>query len=293
MRFSFIEAHRSTFPVKKMCQVLKVSQSGYYRWRNRSESDRDAENRRLSARITQLYQEHGGMAGSPMITADLREEKEFRTVGLNRVARLMRQMGLRCRFIKRYKATTNSKHKKPICPNILDRDFDADSPNQKWVSDITYLRIAGKWYYLTVILDIFSRIVVGWDLSSSLDKDSLLQAFRKAVLRRSISPGLIFHSDRGVQYASREFRRKLETHGCIQSMSRKGNCWDNAVAESFFHTLKMQLIHHRHFTSKAQAEQELFKYIEAYYNRRRKHSANEYEAPAVFEEKWMKKKLMA
>lgn len=135
--------------------------------------------------------------------------------------------------------------------------------------------------------------MVGWNLSNSLDKDSLLQAFRKAVLRRSIRPGLIFHSDRGVQYASGEFRRELERHGCIQSMSRKGNCWDNAVAESFFHTLKNQLIHYKHFSSKAQAEQELFVYIEAYYNRRRKHSSNGYKAPAVFEEKSLKKQLMA
>ena len=293
MRFQFIETNRSSFPVKKMCLVLEVSQSGYYHWRNAPVSSRQKENERLSRRIRELYWEHNGMAGSPMITADINDDPEFSQVSRPRVARLMREMGLKCRTVKKYVVTTDSKHNDPVAPNVLDRKFKVSSPNQVWVSDITYLKVGKKWYYLTVFLDLFSRIVVGWDLSASLERHSTIHALHKAIRRRNPSKGLMIHSDRGIQYASFDFRTILKNLGFIQSMSRKGNCWDNAVAESFFHTLKTQLIHHHRFESEAEAEQALFRYIEIYYNRRRKHSTNGQVAPELYEQEWWKNRNAA
>lgn len=286
MRYRFIQQHRSSFPVMKMCQVLKVSQSGYYRWRTNPFSVRKVKNERLRRRIQELYAEHKGMAGSPMITADLRAEPEFSKVSKNRVARHMQEMGLKCRATRKFVVTTDSRHSEPVAPNILDRQFSPESPNSAWVSDITYVKVGSKWNYLTVFIDLYSRLVVGWDLSASLERHSMIHAFEKALWRRRPPSGLLVHSDRGVQYASADFRNLLTKNGFIQSMSRKGNCWDNAVAESFFHTLKTQLLYHTKFQGKADAEQALFNYIEVYYNRRRRHSTNRYRSPASYEAEW-------
>ncbi len=291
MKFKFIENNRSSFPVKKMCHVLKVSQSGYYRWRKAPLSSLRIENEKLKARIKELFTEHNGMVGSPMITADLNEDPEFSKVSRNRVARHMKEMGLKCRTVKKFVVTTDSKHKEPVSPNLLDRQFTVPTPDTVWVSDITYLRVGMKWHYLTVFIDLFSRIVVGWDLSESLERYSAMRALNKAILRRRPSQGLMIHSDRGIQYASGDFRAILKKHRFIQSMSRKGNCWDNAVAESFFHSIKTQMIHHCKFQSVAETEQALFNYIEVYYNRRRKHSTNGYKSPVNYElECWNNKK---
>lgn len=293
MRFQFIQKNRSLFPVKKMCHALSVSPSGYYRWKKKPFSLRRAETDRLKIRIKQLFKQHNGMVGSPMITADLHDEPEFSHVSKNRVARLMREMGLKCRTVKKFVVTTDSKHNEPVAPNLLDRQFEVDAPNTVWVSDITYLKVGRKWYYLTVFIDLFSRIVVGWDLSQSLERHSTIHALKKAIWRRRPEKGLMIHSDRGVQYASADFKTVLKSHKFVQSMSRKGNCWDNAVAESFFHTIKTQLIHHRQFKNMAEAEQALFNYIEAYYNRRRKHSTNGYKTPAFYEAEWWRNKKAA
>ncbi|PQP33012.1 hypothetical protein C6A36_01450 [Desulfobacteraceae bacterium SEEP-SAG10] len=231
------------------------------------------------------------MVGSPMMTADLHEDPEFSKVSRNRVARHMKEMGLKCRTVKKFVVTTDSKHKEPVSPNLLDRQFTVPTPDTVWVSDITYLKVGRKWHYLTVFIDLFSRIVVGWDLSESLERYSAMRALNKAILRRRPSQGLMIHSDRGIQYASGDFRAILKKHRFIQSMSRKGNCWDNAVAESFFHSIKTQMIHHCNFQSVAETEQALFNYIEVYYNRRRKHSTNGYKSPANYElECWNNKK---
>jgi putative transposase len=288
MRYRFVKENRSSFPVVKMCQILNICQSGFYRWKNAPLSPRRKENQHIRQRISELYREHKGMAGSPIITADLRAQSEFSTVSKNRVARHMKDMGLRCKTMKKYVVTTDSKHTNPIAPNLLNREFSVSSPDAVWVSDITYLKVGARWHYLTVFIDLFSRIVVGWDLSESLDRHSMMYAFQKALWRRRPGKGLLVHSDRGVQYASTEFRDLLKDHHCIQSMSRKGNCWDNAVAESFFHTLKTQLIYHVRFKDKDEAEQGLFNYIEVYYNRRRRHSTIGYKSPAMFEMDWMK-----
>jgi putative transposase len=272
----------------KMCRSFSISPSGFYRWQNKPCSARQAENKRMRQRIRELYAEHNGMAGSPMITSDLRSEPEFATVSKNRVARHMKDMSLRCRTTKKFVVTTDSKHDEPVAPNLLNRDFSVSSPNTAWVSDITYVKVGSKWQYLTVFIDLFSRIVVGWDLSESLDRHSMIRAFHKALWRRRPVEGLLVHSDRGVQYASADFRELLKEKKFVQSMSRKGNCWDNAVAESFFHTLKTQLIYHRRFQKKDEMEQALFNYIEIYYNRRRRHSTNGYQSPAMYESEWGK-----
>ena len=293
MRYQFVQQNRSSFPVMKMCQVLKVSQSGYYRWRTNPLSVRKVRNERLRRRIRELYAEHNGMAGSPMITADLRTESEFSKVSKNRVARHMQEMELKCRATRKFVVTTDSRHNEPIAPNILDRQFSPESPNTAWVSDITYVKVGSNWNYLTVFIDLYSRLVVGWDLSESLERHSVMHAFQKALWRRRPSSGLLVHSDRGVQYASADFRNLLKNNQFVQSMSRKGNCWDNAVAESFFHTLKTQLVYHNRFLNKADAEQALFNYIEVYYNRRRRHSTNGYKSPASYEAEWKKMENVA
>jgi putative transposase len=276
-----------------MCHTLNVSQSGYYRWRKAPLSSLKIENERLDARIKELFIEHKGMVGSPTITADLHEDPEFSKVSRNRVARHMKEMGLKCRAVKKFIVTTDSKHKEPVAPNLLDRRFAVPTPDTVWVSDITYLLVGKTWHYLTVFIDLFSRIVVGWDLSESLERFSAMRALNKAILRRRPNHGLMIHSDRGIQYASADFRAMIKKHGFIQSMSRKGNCWDNAVAESFFHSIKTQMIHHCKFQTVAETEQALFNYIEVYYNRRRKHSTNGYKSPSDYEMKYWNDKKAA
>jgi len=293
MKYKFIENYRSSFPVKKMCHVLDISPSGYYRWRTVPLSNLKIRNEILKKRISELFFRHKGMVGSPIITADLREDPEFSDVSRNRVARLMREMGLKCKTVKKFVVTTDSRHNEPVAPNLLARQFAVSTPDTVYVSDITYLKVGRKWHYLAVFIDLFSRLVVGWDLSDSLERFSTLKALNKAILRRRPGQGLMVHSDRGIQYASKDFRSALGKHGFVQSMSRKGNCWDNAVAESFFHSLKTQLIHHYTFQSVSEAEQALFQYIEVYYNRQRKHSTNGYKSPAQYELEWWSNRIAA
>jgi putative transposase len=286
MKYQFIKSHRSEFTMKKMCQALKISLSGFYSWQSRVPSARTIKNSRLKKRIFELYTEHNGMAGSPMITADLHDAPEFSDVGKNRVARLMREMGLKCKTLKKFVITTDSKHNEPVAPNLLNREFNVKAPNMVWATDITYLKVGLRWYYLTVFLDLFSRQIIGWDLSGSLERHSVVKALNKAIIRRRPGKGLMIHSDRGIQYASQDFKNELKKHEFIQSMSRKGDCWDNAVVESFFHTLKTQLVYHIRFNNFGEAERILFKYIEVYYNQRRKHSANGWKTPAHCEQEW-------
>lgn len=293
MRYKFIQQNHSSFPVVKMCRVLNCYPSGYYRWLKMPDTGRNQSNDSLKERIRELFEEHSEMAGSPMITADLRSEPEFSKVGKNRVARIMKDEGLRCKTVRKFVTTTDSRHKEPVADNLLNREFKVSSPNRVWAGDITYLRVGRRWYYLSVFIDLFSRIVVGWDLSDSLERHSTIKALNKAILRRRPDRGLMVHSDRGIQYASGDFRMQLETNGFVQSMSRKGNCWDNAVVESFFHTFKTQLTHHVCFKNVQEAEQSLFNYIEVYYNRRRRHSTNNYKSPVSFEEEWLEYKKAA
>lgn len=293
MKYYFIKDHHSEFTVKKMCQSLKTSESGYYRWLISPVSNQFKDNEILKARISEIYHEHGGMAGSPMITADLRDEIKFQNVSEKRVFRLMKEMNIRCKTVKKFKVTTDSKHNEPVAQNLLNRNFTVSAPNTVWVGDITYLKIGKKWFYLSLFIDLFSRIVVGWDLSDSLETGSTLKALNNAILKRNPPKGLMVHSDRGIQYASKAFRELIDDNKFIQSMSRKGNCWDNAVAESFFHTLKTQYTHHISFRNEMSARLGLFNYIEVYYNRRRKHSSNGYKSPMNYEMECAKNKIAA
>lgn len=211
----------------------------------------------------------------------------------NRVAKLMKVMGQNCKSLKKYVVTTDSKHSYPVAKNLLNREFGVKAPNMVWVTDITYLKIGRSWHYLTVFIDLYSRCVVGWGLSRSLERHSVIRALNKAIMRRRPGKGLMIHSDRGIQYAGSDFRKCLKKYGFIQSMSRKGDCWDNAVAESFFHTLKTQRIYHIRLANFEEGERILFKYIEIYYNQRRKHSANGWKSPIHHEREWYNLKNVA
>lgn len=265
-----------------MCRVLQVSRSGYYHWRSRPESRRSVENRRLDAHIRAIYNSHKGRAGSPKIADELNDKGI--NASKNRVARRMKEAGLRSIVRRKYRPTTDSKHTHPVADNLLQRDFSASAPNQVWVSDITYIATQRGWQYLTVFLDLFSRMVVGWALSSSLSAEMVLTALYRGIRNREPGAGLIIHSDRGVQYACKDFRQVLNKHGFVQSMSRKGNCWDNAVAESFFGILKSELIRHERYKGPQDTLRALFEYIEVYYNRKRKHSTLGYLTPAQYEQ---------
>lgn len=265
-----------------MCRVFSVSRSGYYSWCRRTESRRAIANRRLDTHIIAIYKKHKGRYGSPKITDEL-NEIGFQ-VGKNRVARRMKEIGLRSIVRRKYRPTTDSKHSYPIAENLLQRDFTVNHPDRVWVSDITYIKTGSGWLYLTVFLDLFSRMVVGWALSSSLSSQMVITALYRAIRNRRPDSGLIIHSDRGVQYACNDFRQVLKKHQFIQSMSRKGDCWDNAVAESFFGILKSELIHHVSLKGSQDTLRELFEYIEVYYNRKRKHSTLFYQTPKQYEE---------
>ncbi|EMN89558.1 IS3 family transposase [Leptospira weilii] len=279
MKYTFVKKNR--FPIEKTCNILNVSKSGYYEWLKREDSKRVKFNRELDERIRILFEEHENRSGYLRIHQDLRSEGL--AVSKNRVYRRMRIMGLKadrkCSFRP---VTTNSKHKLPVAPNLLGQVFKSDGLNQIWLSDITYIPVAGKWVYLFAIKDLFNREIIGWELGSTLETEHLLKAFEKALSHRGYPKEVVFHSDRGVQYASDNFRKVLTTNQFIQSMSRKGNCYDNAPMESFFKTLKVEEVYKRKFDTIREAQYFLFDYIERYYNRKRRHSALGYLSPVEF-----------
>lgn len=280
-RYRFIDEHRTQWRVEEMCRVLEVSRSGFYAWTNRPPSTHQQETQRLDQAIERLYQASRGRSGSPKITRALWTEGW--NVSENRVAKRMKALGLRSITRRRFRATTQSKHAFPIAPNRLGRCFEVEAPNRVWVSDITYIRLQHGWVYLAVFIDLFSRQVVGWALSQHLDHGLVLKALERARRHRKPERGLMIHSDRGVQYACTGFRHYLKHYGFIQSMSRKADCWDNAVAESFFHVLKTELIHHYIWYGYRDVHAALFEYIELFYNRERTHSTLGYLSPVDFE----------
>jgi putative transposase len=273
--------HRGIHLVRRMCRVLGVSASGYYAWLNRPESNRARENRRLVVEIKAIHKENRGVYGSPRIHAELKDRKTH--VSENRVARLMRENSIAAKQKKKYKATTDSNHTLPVAPNILERDFEASGPNQKWLADISYIPTREGWLYLAAVLDLYSKLIVGWSMSSRMTQKLVLDALKMAVDRRRPGPGLIHHSDQGRQYASKAYRKKLKSHRMICSMSRKANCWDNAPMESWFHSLKTELVTHKNYLTRMQAKADIFEYIEIFYNRSRKHSALGYMNPEQYE----------
>lgn len=280
-RYRFIKEHRTRWSVEEMCRVLEVSPSGYHAWKGRRESPRASETRCLDRAIKRIFRASKKRSGSPKVTRALWEEGW--SVGENRVARRMRALGLRSIVRRQFRQTTNSNHAFAVAPNRLQRDFQVAQPNQTWVSDITYIWTAKGWLYLTIFLDLYSRKIVGWTLNQSLGHEGVLQALEHACKRRQPPKGLLIHSDRGVQYACTGFTQALKNRSFIQSMSRKGDCWDNAVAESFFHLLKTELVYHCRWQGYDDTYRDLFEYIEIFYNRERSHSTLGYLSPAQFE----------
>ena len=265
-----------------MCRVLEVSTSGYYAWRKRPESRRRQQDRRLVVEIKAIHTESRQTYGSPRIHDELRD-RGIRC-GKKRVARLMRLHGIAAKQTRRFKATTDSKHTLPVAENVLSRQFTPAAPDTVWSADITYIPTQQGWLYLAVVMDLFSRRIVGWSMKKTLACSLVLDALKMALRGRSPGAGLLHHSDRGSQYASREYQALLRSSKMVCSMSRRGNCWDNAPVESFFSTLKRELVHRRRWRTRAEARAEIFEYIEVWYNRRRRHSSLGYMSPAQYEE---------
>ena len=281
MRFGFIQTEKAMYPVQMLCRTFAVSSAGFYAWCRRGLSLRAQEDAALKVEIRAAHAASGKRYGSPRIYADLKADDH--RVGRKRVARLTREEGIEGQRKRRFRVTTDSKHSHAVAPNELQRNFTAPAPNKVWVTDITYIWTREGWLYLAAILDLYSRRVVGWSMDSCIDRSLALDALSMALMTRRPEPGLLHHSDRGVQYASKEYQAQLRTHGMICSMSRKGDCWDNAVAESFFSTLKAELVHRTDYVSRSQARASVFEYIEAFYNGRRRHSALGYLSPVEHE----------
>jgi transposase InsO family protein len=291
MKFTFIDAEKATWPVEVLCRILGVSRSGFYAWKARPESNSAKADAKLSTMIAASHSRSRGTYGSPRVHRDLRANGHH--IGKKRVERLMQEQGLTARRKRRFRRTTDSNHPHPIAPNVLDRQFAAPLPNQAWVTDVTYVWTLEGWLYLAAILDLCSRRVVGWATSATNDRQLALEALSKAMRSRSPSRGLLHHSDRGSPYASDDYRAYLTERGLVASMSRKGNCWDNAVAESFFATIKGEMIDHESYATRSQARVSIGDYIENFYNPVRRHSSIGYVSPIEFELILKMKKISA
>jgi transposase InsO family protein len=282
MRFRFIEDRRVDYPVRVMCDVLDVSPAGYYAWRSRPESRRSAENRELLESIEQVHRDNCGRYGSPRVHVELKARGRGASRG--RIERLMRRHGIRAIMARpRRVRTTDSQHDHPIAPNLIERNFVAAAPNRIWLADITYVETDQGWLYLAAVMDLYSRRIVGWSMQDHLRTELPLAALKMATSAQRPSAGLIHHSDRGVQYASGDYRKLVQSAGFRASMSRKADCYDNAPMESFFHTLKTELVHHRHYATREEAKRDIFAYIEGYYNQTRRHSSIGYISPIEME----------
>ena len=279
MRFAFVATEKAEYSVAVLCDVLEVSRCGFYAWQGRPESKHARDDRRLAVKVRASHEESRRTYGSPRIHADLRGQDE--RVGRKRIARLMRQEGLKARVRRRYKCTTMSEHDQPIAPNLLARQFEAGAPNQRWVGDTTELLVGAGKLYLAVVLDLYSRYVVGWALSAVNDRFLTVRALEQALRRRCPDAGLLHHSDQGSTYASEDYRKILAAHGLTCSMSRRGNCLDNAAIESWFSTLKSEL--GERFDDPGRAKHQLFDYIEIFYNQKRRHSSLDYVSPGEYE----------
>lgn len=281
MRFRFIQAERMHFPVTVLCRVLRVSTSGFYAWMKRAPSNRKQEDEFLSAEVLQAFESSRGTYGSPRIHEELKERDV--AVARKRIARLMKQIGLVASPPRRWRRTTDSDHSLPVAENLIDRSFDVAGPDRAWAADITYIWTWEGWIYLAVVMDLFSRRVVGWSMAEDLRTDLVMNALEMAIGQRFPESDLVHHSDRGSQYASERYREALRDHGIECSMSRKGDCWDNAVVESFFGTLKVELIYRRPWPTRRETRSAVAEYIEVFYNRVRRHSYLGYRSPANYE----------
>jgi putative transposase len=281
MRFQFIDNQRNAFPVRRMCNELDVSPSGYYAWRERPPSAREMANQELYTKIRAVYDDNHGVYGSPRIYRELKDQGI--PCSQNRIARLMRLRGLRAKQAKRFRSTTKRNQAHPVAPNLLKRHFVAERPNQKWLTDITYIPTQEGWLYLAAILDLYTRRVVGWAMSDRMTSDLTISALKMALRQYQPMSGLLHHSDQGSQYTDRNYQALLKDHGIQASMNSVGSWYDNAPMESFFGTLKSELVHHRVYQTRDEARNDLFFYVEAFYNRRRRHSVLDYLSPHTYE----------
>ena len=281
MRFALIDAKKAEIPIETACTVLGVSISGYYAWKGRPASARQSDDMVMLAYIRAEFVTSNETYGSPRMHAELKELGL--SIGRHRVARLMSENGLKARQKTRFKRTTDRDHGGPVASNVLDQDFTATAPDQKWGVDISYVWTAEGWLYLAIVLDLFSRRIVGWQLNDRMKRGLAMDALRRAIALRRPPPGLIHHSDRGSQYCSDDYRRLLLDHGFVSSMSGRGNCYDNAMVETVFKTIKSELIWRTAFTTRAEASKAIGQYIEGFYNPRRRHSSLGYVSPATFE----------
>lgn len=281
MRYEFIESHRDEFPIKLMCEVIGIARQSYYAWRNRGPSKREQENEELLEEIKEIHQESCQTYGSPRIHQALRARGI--AVGRNRVARLMRENGIEAIQKRKKKWTTDSNHSLPIAPNLVNRQFEASGPDQLWLADLTYVDTEEGWLYLAAILDVHSRKIVGWAMDRTMSRVLCIDALKMALMTRQPAQGLVHHSDRGSQYASADYQAMLDNHGIVCSMSRRGNCWDNAPMESFFGTLKTESLYRDKFKTRNEVRRKIFEYIEVFYNRKRIHSALGFTSPEAFE----------
>jgi putative transposase len=284
VKYAFIREHRKTFTLARLCEMLEVSPSGYHDWRDRPESDRSRENKRLTAKIKQYHQQSRAIYGSPKIHEDLIAEDE--TCSVNRVARLMKVADIKSKMARKFVITTDSKNTMQPAPDLLKRQFTVDRHNKAWVSDTTFIPTRQGWLYLAVILDLFSRQVIGWAMGTRNNTELVQNALTMALWRRKNVRDIIVHSDQGSTYASTAYQQQLSDNQLRCSMSRKGECLDNAVAESFFGSLKNELVYHEDYQTRAQARQSIFEYIEVFYNRKRRHAFLNYLTPVEYEARY-------
>ena len=282
MKFAFIEEHLQDYPVEAACEALAVSRSGYYAWVHRPKSVRAQRCEELAAKIQAVHQENREVYGSPRMCKALADQGVQACE--NTVARVMRQQGIRAKSKKKFvPRTTDSKHDRPVAKNLLNRQFETALPDMAWVVDITYIPTDEGWLYLAGVMDLCTRRIVGWSMADHMRTDLVADALQMAVARRGPGAGLLHHSDRGVQYASDDYQHLLETHSMLCSMSGRGDCWDNACVESFWGSLKTELVHHEHYATREEARASIFEYIEVFYNRKRLHSSLGYMSPEAFE----------
>lgn len=281
MRYSFIAEHQDQWPVSVQCEVLKVSRSGFYAWRTREPSQTEQRQIEMTRQIQEIHQASRQTYGAPRVHAELLA----RGTPCNRktIAKYMKQARIQANSVRRFRVTTtDSNHRQPVAPNVVDRQFSPSRKNETWAGDVTYISTKEGWLYLAVVEDLFTREIVGWAMSSENDSRLVVDALQMGLSQCCPGENLVAHSDRGVQYASEHYQRLLKKHGITCSMSRKGNCWDNAPVESFFATLKKELVHHQNYATRAEARQSLFDFIEVFYNRKRRHSGIGYLIPAKF-----------